>query len=555
MMLSMEMTRLIERCKQGDAEALGELYKAYAQKMRGVCRRYVDEQVVDDVLHDAFVIIFTSFDRLRDVRKAESWILAITRNVASKYKDHQNTIPTVPLESAATMPASEEEPTARGIPLDEVMQALNRLPEGYANVFRLSVFEGLSHKEIAALLDIEPHSSSSQLTRAKKMLRKSLARYWMLWLLPLLLPVVFYFYTRNKPSDEQEPTATKHDKQPSNREQTPPDEPSKPVAPIPQPSGGSTQRYIVDATLPADTLRHIAEQVENTDTIVVPPSQSAPENHHDRGVNMGESERQPIVPIRKVNPSHWGVAFTYSGDFNRWTDTGSPVSIWMQGSAPADDATCEVPLWEVKTWSDYLAHLYEVDMPEEERDIHIKIAEANVAYGEDEIRRTTHHDLPFTVSLALRRQIAPRWSLETGISYTRLSSQFITGIPQAGFADVQKIHYLGIPLSASYQWLGTKRWSLYTSMGATLEMPVRATLTTEYRLDGTSFNSQHQSFHAPLQWSVGVGLGLQYSVTLNVGLFAEPRLQYFIPTDSNVETYRTEHPLNLTMPFGIRFTW
>ncbi|MBR1558165.1 MAG: outer membrane beta-barrel protein [Prevotella sp.] len=77
----MEITRLIERCRQGDADALGELYKAYAQRMRGVCRRYIsDEETVSDVLHDAFVIIFTSFDRLRDAKKAESWMMMINRH-------------------------------------------------------------------------------------------------------------------------------------------------------------------------------------------------------------------------------------------------------------------------------------------------------------------------------------------------------------------------------------------------------------------------------------------------------------------------------------------
>ena len=89
----MEITRLIERCRQGDADALGELYKAYAQRMRGVCRRYIsDEQTVEDVLHDAFVIIFTSFDRLRDDRRAEPWMKAITRNVASKCKNQPKNI-------------------------------------------------------------------------------------------------------------------------------------------------------------------------------------------------------------------------------------------------------------------------------------------------------------------------------------------------------------------------------------------------------------------------------------------------------------------------------
>ncbi|MCR5239936.1 MAG: RNA polymerase subunit sigma-70, partial [Prevotella sp.] len=108
----MEITRLIERCRQGDADALGELYKAYAQRMKGVCRRYVsDEQAVEDVLHDAFVIIFTSFDRLRDNRKAESWMMSITRNVASKYKDHLKSLSFVPLEEAESLVAPNEETT------------------------------------------------------------------------------------------------------------------------------------------------------------------------------------------------------------------------------------------------------------------------------------------------------------------------------------------------------------------------------------------------------------------------------------------------------------
>lgn len=505
----MEITRLIERCRQGDAEALDELYKAYARKMKGVCRGYVsDEQTVDDILHDAFVIIFTSFDRLRDAQKAESWMMAITRNVASKYKDHLNAAPTVPLEEAEKVPASGEEATVRGIPLDEVMQMIDRLPEGYANVFRLSVFEGLSHKEIAALLGIEPHSSSSQLARAKKMLRKLLARYRMLWLLPLLLPVALYFYTRNKPTEEElQSTATK----PSAKEPTSPDEPSRPVAPNPQTAIGSDQHYTADTTIPADTLRHTTEQRERADTAAVPPEQPNPDIRHHKNVNIAETKRYPIVPTPKSKPAHWGFGFTYSGLFSRSADTTSPTSTWGPGS---DQSSAEPEKW-----------------------------------------RAAHHDQPFTVALTLRRQIAPRWAVETGINYTRLSSQFTTEMPQVEFVGVQKIHCLGLPLQASWRWLEAKSWSLYTSAGATLEIPVRATRTTECRLDGTLLNGQRESFHAPLQWSVGAGLGLQYSITPSIGLFTEPHLQYFIPTESDVETYRTEHPLNFTVPFGIRFTW
>ena len=203
-MFTMEIARLIERCRQGDADALGELYKAYAQRMRGVCRRYVsDEEAVSDVLHDAFVIIFTSFDRLRDAKKAESWMMMITRNVASKYKDHLEALPVVPLDDVAEsdlLAADDEIQDVRGLPLEEVLKLIDKLPEGCGKVFRLSVFKGLSHKEIAAMLGIEPHSSSSQLARAKKMLRKMMQQYWVAGLLLLLVPVTFFLLRKGDTS-------------------------------------------------------------------------------------------------------------------------------------------------------------------------------------------------------------------------------------------------------------------------------------------------------------------------------------------------------------------
>ena len=52
---------MIERCRHGEEDALGELYKTYAPKLRSVCRRYIsNEEMVNDALHDAFIVIFTS---------------------------------------------------------------------------------------------------------------------------------------------------------------------------------------------------------------------------------------------------------------------------------------------------------------------------------------------------------------------------------------------------------------------------------------------------------------------------------------------------------------
>ena len=231
-MFSMEVTQLIERCRQGDADALGELYKTYAQRMRGVCRRYVsDEETISDVLHDSFVIIFTSFDKLRDDRKAEAWMMSITRNVASKYKDHLAKMTFVQLEDAEQLQAPEVENEVRGVPLEDVMQLVDRLPEGYGQVFRLSVFEGMSHKEIADMLGIEPHSSSSQLARAKKMLRKMMQQYWVAALLLLLVPVTFLLLKKGDTvvKDDKPVVAKQKDTLKESQKDSRPKQPQEPV--------------------------------------------------------------------------------------------------------------------------------------------------------------------------------------------------------------------------------------------------------------------------------------------------------------------------------------
>lgn len=121
--------------------------------------------------------------------------------------------------------------------------------------------------------------------------------------------------------------------------------------------------------------------------------------------------------------------------------------------------------------------------------------------------------------------------------------------------EQQTIHYLGIPMKGICNIYNRKVWSLYGSLGVTTEIPVYSRLGTNYYLHGILKATDKATIHAPWQWSVGTGLGLQYKITPSIGLFAEPSLQYYIPTGSSVETYRTEHPFTFSLPLGIRFTW
>ena len=567
-MFTMEITRLIERCKQGDADALGELYKAYAQRMRGVCRRYIsDEQTVEDVLHDTFVIIFTSFDRLRDVSRAEAWMMAITRNVASKCKDHQEALPTVSLDETGKtelIATENEEKDVRGVPLSEIVRMIDRLPEGYGQVFRLSVFEGMSHKEIANMLGIEPHSSSSQLARAKKMLRKMIQQYWVAVLLLLLVPITFYLFRKRDTAvkDEKPVVAKQKDTLKESQKDSRSKQPQEPVI-VDYPVHRTTvivpdtlQSVIAQAvdSVTFDTLSNMIAQEQ-----IIPDTTTTDTTHKMEIPHYDIADLFPNKPV--IGTSHqnrWSIDLAYVGgmgeqNFNRpYSFTEIPTLV-ISGEPPSP-VTFE-------NWSDYAAFL--ADNPDDgtshTRSVIMNIALNNAGdapgTGTDKIIRKSHHYMPINFSMALKYKLNHRFALETGLSYSRLKSEFEMGSNGNTINEQQTIHYLGIPVKGIYNIYNRKTWSFYGSLGLSIEIPVHTPLNTSYYLHGVLEATEKTTIRAPWQWSVGTGLGLQYNFTPNIGLFAEPSLQYYIPTGSQIETYRTEHPFTFTLPLGIRFTW
>ena len=60
----MDTKALVTLCQKGNGQALSLLYENYSEKMLKVCLRYIpDPTIAQDLLHDGFVIIFTSIDR------------------------------------------------------------------------------------------------------------------------------------------------------------------------------------------------------------------------------------------------------------------------------------------------------------------------------------------------------------------------------------------------------------------------------------------------------------------------------------------------------------
>lgn len=557
--------QLIERGRQGDEAALGSLYRAYHRQMTGICQRIVDNrQVAEELAHDAFLLAFAKMDQLHNPQCFEAWLISITTNVARRYMQRHHDPSMLSLSTL-----SEEELPQEPIPSDdkplptmaELMAAVDALPHGYGQVFKLAVIQEMSHKEIAEILGIAAHSSSSQLSRAKKMLQKSLAQYWLLWLMPLLLPLAIYLYKTGKTIDVPQPIVTK-------QEQTTPDTkhddegtptigqgtPAIPIVATQQIAIAPVKDVPVDSLAPADTLHHTDEEKESTDTTtILHNNKPLPDLRPDKDINIADLFPEKSTEIK--DRQKWSVDLAYTGSMGE-QDANRP---FIFTEKEMTDITSEVPLIRsFDKWSDYAEALQSgtLDIDYKTYQILLKIAQNNAARPDaDKIERTTHHYMPVTFSLALKYKLNSRFGLETGLSYSRLKSEFEIGTDGNAIREQQAIHYLGIPLKGTYNIYDIRRWNLYGSLGAKLEIPVYAPFSTSYYVNGMKELEEKSILHAPLQWSVGTGLGLQYNLTPNIGFFAEPSLQYYIPTGSNIETYRTEHPFTFSLPIGIRITW
>ena len=171
---------LVEGCRAGMDSARRELYTLYSKQMLAVCYRYTgDMDAAYDVLHDGFIKIFTHFT-FRGECALGTWVTRVMVTQAIDYlRKQQRFNRLVVTEEQLPDIADETEVAEAGSRLSEelLMKFVAELPDGCRTVFNLYVFEEKSHKEIAELLHIKEHSSTSQLHRANSLLVQRIKEY------------------------------------------------------------------------------------------------------------------------------------------------------------------------------------------------------------------------------------------------------------------------------------------------------------------------------------------------------------------------------------------
>ena len=165
------------------------------------------------------------------------------------------------------------------------------------------------------------------------------------------------------------------------------------------------------------------------------------------------------------------------------------------------------------------------------------------------------HRLPVRVGFNVAYRLTDRLSVESGVSYTRLSSDMKDGTKDNYSSGSQKLDYIGVPLNVKYRAFGYRRLSVYTSAGLLTEKCVSGKTTHEYVISGEKKKHEAEDVAAkPWQLSVNAALGAQFDVLRNVGVYVEPGVSYYFDDRSTLSTIYKEKPLNFNLNLGVRYT-
>ena len=158
-------------------------YRRQISKMIGICYRYVSvRETAEDLAHDAFLKAIEKADTFHGIGSFDKWLMRITVNTALKYlRNNPQITHNQDIDDLEEVVDENEEDISpedmmsairkADFKQEDILDAISQLPEHHRVVLNLYVFERLSHKEIAHLLNISPNTSKSHLMRARKELQ------------------------------------------------------------------------------------------------------------------------------------------------------------------------------------------------------------------------------------------------------------------------------------------------------------------------------------------------------------------------------------------------
>ena len=182
-MEGMDLESVIECARGHNGEALGEIYRRYAQRVFGLCRYMLgSRESAEDATSEVFLKLQRSIESYDRSIPFPRWLLRVAGNqcidALRRRQRGRRTIVEVE-DGAAVIEAPSSEPSPLGVVITKeerarVRDTIARLPDNYRVPLVLRYYSELSYEEIAQQLDVERNNVAALIFRAKKELRRRL---------------------------------------------------------------------------------------------------------------------------------------------------------------------------------------------------------------------------------------------------------------------------------------------------------------------------------------------------------------------------------------------
>lgn len=152
---------------EGNLEALSVIYKLYGRMIMSISLQITKSSYdAEDVLQDVMLKISRYANQYQKHTNPRAWVLALARNTAIDYQKAKSKV--IAYDDIAdelhNSCSSEAEPSLQTLLTD----ALSTLSETDQSIVRMKLYAGLSHKEIASVLNLTKSATEKRYERALK---------------------------------------------------------------------------------------------------------------------------------------------------------------------------------------------------------------------------------------------------------------------------------------------------------------------------------------------------------------------------------------------------
>jgi hypothetical protein len=172
------------------------------------------------------------------------------------------------------------------------------------------------------------------------------------------------------------------------------------------------------------------------------------------------------------------------------------------------------------------------------------------------------HDMPASFGITVSKYLTDDLSLETGLVYSYLHSKTRNANNNFRIEEVQKLHYLGIPLNVNYNIFSLKRLNVYASIGGMVEKDIYGEFRKEREGQAISLNNESEeseeyektkiSQRNP-QISVNAGIGLSYPLYDRLRLYGKVGGAYYFDAKNEHKTIYSDRKIVMDLNVGLRY--